>query len=118
MYTEYIYILIFFLCAFFISFLLILISYIIVYQDYDIEKTSAYECGFQPFEDTRNKFNVRYYLIAILFIIFDLEIMYLFPWAITLNITSFLGCWSMYLFFILLIIGFLYEWQKGALEWD
>ncbi|HET8794508.1 MAG TPA: NADH-quinone oxidoreductase subunit A, partial [Nitrososphaeraceae archaeon] len=66
-------------CAFLISFLLIFISYILVYQDYDLEKVSAYECGFQPFEDTRNKFNVRYYLIAILFIIFDLEIMYLFP---------------------------------------
>lgn len=79
MYTEYIYIFIFFFCAFAISFILIALSYILVYQEYDLEKISAYECGFQPFEDTRNKFNVRYYLIAILFMIFDLEIMYLFP---------------------------------------
>ena len=76
---EYVYIFIFFLGAFIISFILIFISYYVVYQEYDMEKNSAYECGFQPFEDTRNKFNVRYYLIAILFMIFDLEIMYLFP---------------------------------------
>jgi NADH-quinone oxidoreductase subunit A len=92
MYTEYIYILIFFFISMVISFVLIFISYVMVYQEYDLEKTSAYECGSQPFEDSRNKFNVRYYLIAILFIIFDLEIMYLFPWAITININSFLGC--------------------------
>lgn len=91
MYNEYIYIFIFFFSAVFISFLLVSISYILVYQDYDIEKTSAYECGFQPFEDTRNKFNVRYYLIAILFIIFDLEIMYLFPWAVSISYTSIFG---------------------------
>ena len=77
--VEYIYILIFFFAAFFIASLLIFLSYFLVYQESDIEKNSAYECGFQPFEDTRNKFNVRYYLIAILFMIFDLEIMYLFP---------------------------------------
>jgi NADH-quinone oxidoreductase subunit A len=79
MFIEYAYIAIFFIGAFIISFVLIFISYFAVYQDYDLEKNSAYECGFQPFEDTRNKFNVRYYLIAILFMIFDLEIMYLFP---------------------------------------
>lgn len=76
---EYIYILIFFIGAFLISALLIFLSYFLVYQESDLEKNSAYECGFQPFEDTRSKFNVRYYLIAILFMIFDLEIMYLFP---------------------------------------
>jgi NADH-quinone oxidoreductase subunit A len=76
---EYIYIFAFFWGAFFISCLLIFLSYFLVYQESDIEKNSAYECGFQPFEDTRSKFNVRYYLIAILFMIFDLEIMYLFP---------------------------------------
>jgi NADH:ubiquinone oxidoreductase subunit 3 (subunit A) len=79
MIIEYSIILLFFLLIFIIAYLLIFISYIFVYQELDIEKISAYECGFQPFEDSRNKFNVRYYLIAILFIIFDLEIMYLFP---------------------------------------
>jgi len=115
---EYIYILFFFFIIIFLSYILIFISYILVYQELDIEKISVYECGFQPFEDTRNKFNVRYYLIAILFIIFDSEIMYLFPWAISLYNISLLGNWSMFLFFIIFIIGLFYEWKKGALEWD
>lgn len=115
---EYIYIFIFFWAAFFISCLLIFLSYFLVYQESDIEKNSAYECGFQPFEDTRSKFNVRYYLIAILFMIFDLEIMYLFPWSISISTSSFFGIWSIFIFLIVLTIGFIYEWQKGALEWD
>ena len=116
--TEYTYILIFFLGSFTISFVLVFISYYLIYQDYDLEKNSAYECGFQPFSDTRTKFNVRYYLIAILFMIFDLEIMYLFPWAISLDISGLLSIWSIFIFLIILTIGFIYEWQKGALEWD
>lgn len=115
---QYWYIFIFFFGAFFISTLLIFISYFLVYQEVDNEKISAYECGFQPFSDTRGKFNVRYYLIAILFMIFDLEIMYLFPWAVSVNITGFAGIWIILLFLIVLTIGFVYEWQKGALEWD
>lgn len=115
---EYIYILIFFIGAFLISALLIFLSYFLVYQESDLEKNSAYECGFQPFEDTRSKFNVRYYLIAILFMIFDLEIMYLFPWSITISTSGFFGTWAILLFLIILTIGFIYEWQKGALEWD
>lgn len=115
---EYIYIFIFFWGAFFISCLLIFLSYFLVYQESDIEKNSAYECGFQPFEDTRSKFNVRYYLIAILFMIFDLEIMYLFPWSISISTGSFFGVWAIFLFLVILTVGFVYEWQKGALEWD
>lgn len=115
---EYIYISIFFVGAFFISCLLIFLSYFLVYQESDIEKNSAYECGFQPFEDTRSKFNVRYYLIAILFMIFDLEIMYLFPWSISVSTSGFFGIWSIFLFLTVLAVGFIYEWQKGALEWD
>lgn len=118
MLLEYCIILLFFITIFFLAYILIFISYIFVYQELDIEKISAYECGFQPFEDSRTKFNVRYYLISILFIIFDLEIMYLFPWSITLFYTSYLSNFIIYIFFIFLIIGLFYEWKKGALEWD
>jgi NADH-quinone oxidoreductase subunit A len=116
--VEYIYILIFFVGAFLISTLLIFLSYFLVYQESDLEKNSAYECGFQPFEDTRSKFNVRYYLIAILFMIFDLEIMYLFPWSISISTSGFFGTWAILFFLVVLTVGFIYEWQKGALEWD
>jgi NADH-quinone oxidoreductase subunit A len=114
--VEYVFIFVFFFGAFAISFILIFISYYVVYQEYDLEKNSAYECGFQPFEDTRNKFNVRYYLIAILFMIFDLEIMYLFPWSISLLTGGFFATWSIFIFLILLTLGFIYEWLKGSLE--
>ena len=82
------------------------------------EKLSAYECGFEPFEDTRMKFDVRYYLVAILFILFDLEIAFLFPWAVTLNEIGSFGFWSMMIFLLVLVVGFVYEWMKGALEWE
>ena len=84
----------------------------------DDEKLSPYECGFEAFEDSRMKFDVRYYLVAILFIIFDLEIAFLFPWAIVLDTVGVFGFWSMMLFLAILVIGFIYEWKKGALEWD
>ena len=84
----------------------------------DPEKNSPYECGFEPFEDTRMKFDVRYYLVAILFIIFDLETAFLFPWAIVLRHLSWFGVASMGLFLGLLVLGFIYEWKKGALEWE
>lgn len=84
----------------------------------DKEKLSPYECGFEAFEDTRMKFDVRYYLVAILFIIFDLEIAFLFPWAVVLNKLGLYGFLSMMLFLGILVIGFIYEWKKGALEWD
>ena len=84
----------------------------------DAEKLSAYECGFEPFEDSRMKFDVRYYLVAILFIIFDLEIAFLFPWAVSLDAIGTFGLLSMALFLAILVVGFIYEWKKGALEWD
>ncbi|MBI3575207.1 MAG: NADH-quinone oxidoreductase subunit A, partial [Gammaproteobacteria bacterium] len=84
----------------------------------DGEKLSPYECGFEAFEDSRMKFDVRYYLVAILFIIFDLEIAFLFPWAVALNEIGMLGFLSMMLFLGILVVGFIYEWKKGALEWE
>ena len=82
------------------------------------EKLSAYECGFDAFEDTRMKFDVRYYLVAILFIVFDLEIAFLFPWAVSLDSLGMAGLVSMGIFLSVLVVGFIYEWKKGALEWD
>lgn len=84
----------------------------------DKEKNSAYECGFEPFESARLKFDVRFYLVAILFVIFDLEVAFLFPWAVGFQHIGSLGFWSMMLFLLILTIGFLYEWRKGALEWE
>src|SRR6266567_2171561 len=84
----------------------------------DPEKLSPYECGFEAFEDARMKFDVRYYLIAILFILFDLEIAFLFPWAVVLPEIGIFGFWSMMIFLAILIVGFIYEWKKGALEWE
>jgi NADH-quinone oxidoreductase subunit A len=84
----------------------------------DPEKLSAYECGFEAFEDTRARFDVRYYLVAILFIVFDLEIAFLFPWAVSMSETGTLGLVAMGFFLLILVIGFVYEWKKGALEWD
>jgi NADH-quinone oxidoreductase subunit A len=84
----------------------------------DPEKLSPYECGFEAFEDARMKFDVRYYLVAILFIIFDLEVSFLFPWAVAFGKLGAFGFWSMMVFLAVLTIGFIYEWKKGALEWD
>lgn len=84
----------------------------------DAEKLSPYECGFEAFEDTRMRFDVRYYLVAILFIIFDLEIAFLFPWAVSLDSIGLFGLAAMGVFLVVLIVGFIYEWRKGALEWD
>jgi NADH-quinone oxidoreductase subunit A len=84
----------------------------------DPEKLSPYECGFEPFEDARMKFDVRYYLVAILFILFDLEIAFLFPWAAVVNDIGFAGFISMMIFLAILVVGFVYEWMKGALEWE
>ena len=86
--------------------------------DKDADKLSPYECGFEAFEDSRMKFDVRYYLVAILFIIFDLEIAFLFPWAVTLDRIGGFGLLAMALFLAILVVGFIYEWKKGALEWD
>ena len=82
------------------------------------EKLSVYECGFEPFEDSRIKFDVRYYLVAILFIVFDLEIAFLFPWAVAISKIGVLGIAAVGIFLLILVVGFIYEWKKGALEWD
>ena len=96
----------------------VLASYLIGRQNPDSEKVSAYECGFEPFEDARHKFDVRFYLVAILFIIFDLEVAFLFPWAVALKDIGGFGFWSMMGFLGILTVGFIYEWKKGALEWE
>src|SRR5712692_5430971 len=97
---------------------LLIAPFLVAYKQPDPEKLSAYECGFNPFDDARMKFDVRFYLVAILFIIFDLEVSFLFPWAITFGELGALGFWSMMLFLGVLTIGFVYEWRKGALDWD
>ena len=94
------------------------LSFIIAKQKPDSEKLSPYECGFDAFDDARAKFDVRFYLVAILFIIFDLEIAFLFPWAVALGDIGMFGFWSMMVFLGVLTIGFIYEWKKGALEWE
>ena len=91
---------------------------ILGYARPDTEKQSPYECGFEAFEDARMKFDVRYYLVAILFIIFDLEIAFLFPWAVALDSIGAAGFWAMMIFLAVLVVGFIYEWRKGALEWE
>ncbi|MBB3808457.1 NADH-quinone oxidoreductase subunit A [Pseudochelatococcus contaminans] len=97
---------------------LLVAPFLVAYKNPDPEKLSAYECGFNAFDDARMKFNVRFYLVAILFIIFDLEVAFLFPWAITFGELGWLGFWSMIAFLGVLTVGFVYEWKKGALEWD
>ena len=92
--------------------------FIIAVKNPDPEKVSAYECGFEAFDDARMKFDVRFYLVAILFIIFDLEVAFLFPWAVALGDIGMFGFWSMMVFLGVLTIGFTYEWRKGALEWE
>ena len=101
-----------------ISLVFILGSDILAPHNPDPEKNSAYECGFNAFDDARMKFDVRFYLVAILFIIFDLEVAFLFPWAVSLGTIGVFGFWSMVLFLAVLTIGFIYEWRRGALEWQ
>ena len=115
---EYAPICILFVVGTILSFLLFFLSYFVASQKPDNEKLSPYECGFDPFDDARGKFDIRFYLVAILFIIFDLEIAFLFPWAISLGNIGALGFWSMMIFLSILTIGFIYEWKKGALEWE
>lgn len=94
------------------------LSYLLIVRQYDLEKVSAYECGFEPFEDARSRFDVRFYLVSILFIIFDLEVTFLFPWSVKLTDLGLSGFFSMLLFLIILTVGFYYEWLKGALDWE
>ena len=115
---AYLPILIFLGIAVALSLVIVGASFIVARQRPDTEKLSAYECGFEAFEDARGRFDVRFYLVAILFIIFDLEVAFLFPWAVSLGSVGLFGFWSMMAFLTVLTIGFVYEWRKGALEWE
>jgi NADH-quinone oxidoreductase subunit A len=116
--AEYLPILIFLGIAVGLACVIMLATFVLARQKPDTEKLSAYECGFAPFEDTRGIFDVRFYLVAILFIIFDLEVAFLFPWAVSLGNIGLFGFWSMMIFLGVLTVGFVYEWKKGALEWE
>ncbi|MBL4589199.1 MAG: NADH-quinone oxidoreductase subunit A [Alphaproteobacteria bacterium] len=115
---EYLPIIIFLMIAGGMAFAMIIASLIVSKRNPDSEKNAPYECGFDAFDDARSKFDVRFYLVAILFIIFDLEIAFLFPWAVTLGKIGLIGFWSMVAFLGILTIGFIYEWKKGALDWE
>ncbi len=115
---DYLPIVLFLVIAFGLSCLFIILNYLLSPKKPDPEKLSAYECGFEPFNDSRMEFDVRFYLVAILFIIFDLEIAFLFPWAISLGKIGLFGFMSMMIFLFILTVGFIYEWKKGALDWE
>ncbi len=115
---DYLPIVIFIGISLVIGLALLVSAFIIAVRHPDTEKVSAYECGFDAFDDARMKFDIRFYLVSILFIIFDLEVAFLFPWAISLKEVGVFGFWSMMAFLGVLTIGFIYEWRKGALEWD
>ena len=115
---DYLSIIIFLFVGIGLSFGFIVLNYIFSPKKPDPEKLSAYECGFEAFSDSRMEFDIRFYLVAILFIIFDLEIAFLFPWAVSLGNIGTLGFWSMMIFLFILIVGFVYEWKKGALDWE
>ena len=115
---DYLSIIIFVFVALGLSIGFIILNFLFSPKNPDPEKLSAYECGFEAFGDSRMEFDVRFYLVAILFIIFDLEIAFLFPWAVSLGNIGTLGFWSMMIFLFVLTVGFIYEWKKGALGWD
>ena len=115
---DYLSIVLFLIIALGLSVAFIVINFVLSPKKPDPEKLSAYECGFEPFNDSRMEFDVRFYLVAILFIIFDLEIAFLFPWAISLGSIGLLGFCSMMIFLFILTVGFIYEWKKGALDWE
>ncbi|WND02416.1 NADH-quinone oxidoreductase subunit A [Temperatibacter marinus] len=115
---NYLPILIFLGIAIGLALVFVFAAMLVAKQRPDEEKLSAYECGFEAFDETRSQFDVRFYLVAILFIIFDLEVAFLFPWAVSLGGIGVFGFWSMMIFLGILTIGFIYEWKKGALEWE
>ena len=115
---DYLPIILFLIIALGLSTAFIVLNFMLSPKNPDPEKLSAYECGFEPFEDSRMEFEVRFYLVAILFIIFDLEIAFLFPWAISLGNIGLFGFCSMMIFLFILTVGFIYEWKKGALDWE
>ena len=115
---DYLPLVIFVAVSLVIGLVLLIAPFIVAYKQPDPEKLSAYECGFNAFDDARMKFDVRFYLVAILFIIFDLEVTFLFPWAVVFHKVGAYGFWAMMVFLGVLTVGFIYEWKKGALEWD
>jgi NADH-quinone oxidoreductase subunit A len=115
---EYLPLVVFMGVALVIGLALMVAPFLVAVRNPDPEKVSAYECGFNAFDDARMKFDVRFYLVSILFIIFDLEVAFLFPWAVAFKETGLFGFWSMMVFLGVLTVGFIYEWRKGALEWD
>ena len=117
MFIEYILIYKYFFFCFLLSFVLFVLSFVLVVQKPNVDKISIYECGFNPFGDSRNKFEVKFYVVAILFIVFDLEIIFLFPWLLIFFNLNIYGFFSMILFLFILFFGFIYEWIKGALDW-
>lgn len=117
-FIEYIPIFIFLVVGIIVGFLPLLFSLLLAPRQIDEEKVSPYECGFEPFENARVRFDVRFYLIAILFIIFDLEIAFLLPWSIVFVTLNWMAFFAMIFFLIILVVGFIYEWKKGALEWE
>lgn len=116
--AEYKYFSLYLILSIIIGCVIYVASYFLIPQKYDYEKLSAYECGFYPFEDARESFDVKFYLVGILFIIFDLEVIYLFPWAVVLDKIDIMGVCSMLVFLLILTIGFIYEWKEGGLDWD
>ena len=116
--NEYFTIVLFLIISLILSCGFIILNYVLAPKKPDPEKLSPYECGFEPFEDSRMEFDIRFYLVAILFIIFDLEIAFLFPWAISLGKIGLFGFFSMMIFLGILTVGFIYEWKKGALDWE
>ena len=116
--ADYLPLIVFIGVSVFIAAALLIAPFLVAYSSPDPEKLSAYECGFNAFDDARMKFDVRFYLVSILFIIFDLEVAFLFPWAVSLSKIGMFGFWSMMIFLGVLTVGFIYEWKKGALEWE
>ena len=115
---EYLPVVIFLVIAIVLGLVFLIAAWVLAVRRPDPEKVSAYECGFNAFDDARMKFDVRFYLVSILFIIFDLEIAFLFPWAVVLDQIGLAGFWAMMIFLAVLVVGFIYEWKKGALEWE
>lgn len=117
MFFDYLFILLGFSCAIFLGLLIYLISYLLIQRNIDLEKISIYECGFEPFEQPRTVFEVKFYLVAILFVIFDLEVTFLFPWILIFGSLGFFGIFSMFFFLFILGLIYIYEWLLGALDW-
>jgi len=115
---EYLSIFVYLCFAVFLACLIVALSYFLVTQSPETEKLSTYECGFEPYGDTRNQFNIRFYIIAILFILFDIEIIFMLPWCVSISQLNLLGFWSMIEFLVELVVGFVYAWSVGAIEWN